>query len=411
MNKRTILYVICTLLFLTGCWDVEQADDITYVSAIGLDEAKDGKVKLTYLIVNPDYETQPNASADSQPFNYVSFLADDFFIAKNIINTLVSEDISYVILNNIFVSEALAKKDKFVHWIYDTTKDPEIRRDLYLAVTKEKAENYLKKFNPQLEEKPFKYFREKTKINNKTGLIPFNPEIFFYFRITEADNDLFMTTYTAHGSNTHQSRSSDTYTLEDIQLEGDIDDTQYLGAAVFKQGRMIGSMTGMETMLASMLHINSPGKKYYLRTFSNPFDEDYSVSTRMNVVKRSKVKMDLKKSTPTIHVTLPITIDVLTNHAMVDYEKSKNRKKLKKHIRDELTRDYEILIKKTQEEFGSDPFGWSILGRKHFYTTENWEKFNWMKKYSKMDINIDVHIKLAEFGRQSEVFDKEKLKE
>lgn len=414
MNKRyyIYLYIPLSLFLLSGCWDIKQADEITYVSAIGLDEAKDGKIKITYLIVNPEFGTQPSSPSDTQPFNYVSFLADDFFIAKNIMNTMVSKRMSYVILNQLFVSEKLAKKDKFIRFIYDATKDPEIRRDMNLVVTKEKAEDFIKKFKPKLEQKPFKYFSEKTDIINTTGLVPFHTEIFYYFRVTEADNDLFMTTYATHGSDSHTSKEDETYTMNDIHLTGNIDETQYLGSAIFKRGKMVGTMSGRETMLASMLQVSYPRRDYYLRTFRDPFDEDYTITTRLNIAKRSKVKMNLKKSTPSIHVTLPITVDVLTNHSMVDYSNNSNdRQKLKNHIKEKLKEEYEVLIKKTQEEFGSDPFGWSIFARRHFLTTDEFEAFNWMEKYPMMDITIDLHITLRDFGRQSEVIDKHKLKE
>jgi len=48
-------------------------------------------------------------------------------------------------------------------------------------------------------------------------------------------------------------------------------------------------MTSMETMLASLLHLNLR-EKIYLRMFPNPFDEDCSISTRMNVVKHKMAR-------------------------------------------------------------------------------------------------------------------------
>src|SRR5690625_7170307 len=100
------------------------------------------------------------------------------------INTIMSNSISYVLLNQIFVSEKLAKKEKFIHWIYDATKATEIRRDVDLVVTKEEAETYLSEFNPKIEKKPIKYFPEKAEINKLSGLVPYNTYILYYFRIT-----------------------------------------------------------------------------------------------------------------------------------------------------------------------------------------------------------------------------------
>lgn len=397
---------------LSGCWDVKQADEITYISAIGLDEAEGGKVKITYLIINPEYGTQPNSSTDAEPFNYVTFIADDFHIAKNIANTIMSNSISYVILNQIFVSEKLAKKEKFIHWIYDATKATDIRRDIDLVVTKEEAETYLSEFKPKIEKRPIKYFPEKAEINKQAGLVPYNTDIFYYFRVTELDNDLFLSIYSSNDEKLQTSSQKEPYSASNIELKGNIDFTQFLGAAVFKKGKMIGTLNALDTMLVSMLHANYQEKEYFLRSFRDPFDEELTITTRLNTIRKMNVDLDLHKKNPSVHVTLPIKVDVFTNHSMVDYAwNMEHRKKLKDYLEKELEEQYQSLFKKAQEEFGADPFGWSIFARRQFTTTEAFEAYDWMQKYPQMDISIDIDVRFGDFGRQSEVINLKRLQE
>ena len=408
----SLAFLLLLTFLLSGCWDVKQADEIMYVSAIGLDDADDGKIKITYLIINPEYGTQPNSSTDTEPFNYVTFVADDLYIAKSMINTIMSNSISYVLLNQIFVSEKLAKKEKFIHWIYDATKLTEIRRDINLVVTKEEAEAYLAKFNPKIEKRPIKYFPEKAEINELSGLVPYNTEIFYYFRVTELNNDLFLSIYSSNDEKLQTSSHTEPYSSEILKLKGNIDFTQFLGAAVFKKGKMIGTLNGLETMLVSMLHTNYQGKEYFVRSFRDPFDEKLPLTVRLNIIDRTKIKLDIHKKNPSIHVTLPIKVDVFTNHSMVNYAwNMENRKKLKDHLEKELEKQYESLLKKTQEEFGADPFDWSIIARRQFTTIDAFESYDWMKKYSQADISIDINLRFGDFGRQSEVINLKRLQE
>lgn len=403
IRKTGSLLLLISLL--AGCWSQQQLESTTYVAAIGLDKVDNHKVRVTYLIVNPEFGTQPEAPSEANPFSKVSFLADDIFVAKYIANTLTSKRISYTILAQLFVSADFAESDDFIRWIYDTTKETEIRKDIELVVTKESAYSFLNKFSPSIEKKPYKYFQEKTEIGKESGLIPANSDLFHFFRITEADNDLFLSLYSSQEKDLSEGPNSAdfTYEKEKIKSKGDINQAQYLGAAVFKEGKMIGTLSGSETILTTLIQPNYRSGEDIFRRFTDPFDNRYQIATRVNMLKKTKIKIDLSEPNPKIQVHMPVTIDVFTNHSMIQYYKEKDKQeRLRKSIEKELNEDYRKLIQRTQEEFGSDPFGWSLLARKKFSTIEKFDAFNWMEKYPDMDIQFHADVSLRSFGRQSE---------
>lgn len=412
LQKCALLTI--TLLFLSGCWNQVELDKIAYVVAMGIDKEED-KIRLTYLIVNPEYGTQPTGSSDVEPFQLISFVADDFLIAKNIANTIISKEISYYILTKVFISEDFAKSDELIHWLYDMTKITEIRKDLNLLVTKELAYDYLTNFHPKLERKPYKYFEEMTKTNEESSFIPSNSELFYYLRITESDNDLYLAIYSTNeqeGLNESSSDNKFKYNKGEIEVKGTINKTQYLGSAIFKKGKMIGQLTEQETILSTILNENLRGDQNIYKSFPDPFNEKYAVTTKINILKKPNVSMELTQPTPSIHVEIPLTMDVLTNHMMVDYYRNKNnREKLKRHLEDSLQQEFAQFIKKTQEEFKGEPFGWSLKARRHFKTIKQFEKFNWMESYPNMNVSIKVNIKFEIFGRQSETIDIRKVRE
>ncbi|ASN05947.1 Ger(x)C family spore germination protein [Virgibacillus necropolis] len=418
MKKHKLVYKISCLFILTlilsGCWNQSQIEERAYVIAIGLDNAKDeNQIKLTYLIANPEYGSQIQGGGTKEPpHEIISFVTDDLTTSRNAANVVISKEITYDLLTVLTVSQEFAKDKDFIRWMYDTTKDPEIRRDVHLVVTKENASEFFKKNEPKLETRPHKYFDMILDRGVETGMLP-SSELIEYFRITEADADLFLAMYgtTKQNDDENQKRDNDNFTAGEFRYSGQTNTTNFAGSAVFKEGIMIGKLTADETRTTIMLN-DELNATDVLTTYTDPFNENYRVATRVNKTKRNKVEMDLTARTPTIDVTIPIEIEVLSAHSMVDYEKDiSKRKKLKKSIEKEIRTKIENLVRKTQEEFKAEPFGWSLVARKKFLTIPAYEEFDWMKSYPDMKVNIKINVTFGQFGRQSELPNEKEIRD
>lgn len=304
----------------------------------------------------------------------------------------------------LVVSEDFAQDKDFIRWMYDMTKDPEIRRDVNMVVTKENASKFFKRNKPKLETRPHKYFKMALQRGVETGMLP-SSELIEYFRITEADADLFLAMYgtTEQDNDTEQNRNNDHFTAGEFHYSGETNSTNFAGSAVFKEGKMIGKLTAEETRVSIILN-STLNATDVLTTYTDPLNENYRIAARVNKRKRNKVEMNLKSDTPTLDLTVPIEIEVLSAHSMVNYEKDiSKRNKLKKSIEKELTKEIEKLVKKTQKEFKGEPFSWSLIARKKFLTIPAYEEFDWMKSYPKMKVNVNVIVTFGDFGRQSEL--------
>ncbi|MGM8213763.1 Ger(x)C family spore germination protein [Virgibacillus sp. W0430] len=403
IDKLLLLLFVATIL--TGCWDLKSIDEKAFVVAIGLDKAKENRIKVSYLIENPLLSSQQGKGSDVPPRKVVSFIANDFIAAKDTADTITTNEITYDMLRFIFISEQFAEEENLIRWMYDAAKEMEIRRDTKLIVTKEQVSDYFLKNEPVFDQKPHRYYDLIFERVGATGMIPRDSQLLYYYRITEADADLFLTPYT-----TTEIEEKNRYTNEDQflagekQLTGILNNTQAAGSAVFKEGKMIGKITGEETRLATMLN-NTLEVANILTTFPDPFDERYRIATRMKSNKSTKIKMNLKKETPSIDVTVPLEVDVLTNHSMTPYwgKDIEKRETVKRSIEEDLKAKLEEFIKKTQEELKGNPFGWSLQARKQFKTNKEYIDFNWMEKYPTMNISVSVEVKLGSFGRQSVV--------
>lgn len=408
------LCMILPLLLISGCWDQKQVEKRAYVYAIGLDKSeKENRFKITYLIVNPEYGTlATGGSTDAKPFEIISFETPDLITSRNLANVVVAKEVTYDLLKVFLVSEELAKDENFIRWIYDATKDREIRRDNYFIVTKENATDFLKENDPKLETRIQTFFNLILERGIETGVIP-NSELHRFFKITEADADLFLAIYgtTRKEDEEHQPKEEDDIWAGQLNTKGITNKTQFLGSAVFKEGKMIAKLTGEETRISVLLN-DTLDTSDILTTYPDPFDERFQIAAR--IVKRShnKVKMNLKNGPGEIDVTVPLTVEILSDHSMTNIGKStQKREKLKRFLEEKLSKKIAVFIKKTQEEFKGEPFGWSLIARKQFLTIPEYEQFDWMKSYPNMKVNVKVDIHFGKFGKQGEVPKLEKVRD
>jgi len=397
------LLFLATVFLLSGCWDRKELEDRAYVIGLGLDHSKaEDKIKVTMLIGNPEVgSVQGGGGSTEKPREILSFDANDFLSAKSTANVVISRQISYDLLKIIVVSEELAKDPKFVTWIYDALRDREIRLNAHLAVSKEKPSDYFQNSHPKMETRPHKYFDYMIEHGIDNGLIP-DSTLFRFFKTTNRGTDLFLAMYTtAKKGKNPEIKSEDEYTAGQLNATGEIDHTQFIGSAVFKDGVMIDKLNGQETRLVNILDDTTEIREI-LATYKDPFPDNQKVAVRIMKTENNRVEMNLKGPKPKIHITLPVQFEILTNPSRTDYAKSKkNQEILKKSLIDQTETLYEYLFKKTQTELKGAPYPLSIYSRKYFGTIEEFKKFNWVKSYPEADITVKADIQIIDYGKVS----------
>jgi spore germination protein KC len=395
-----LLAIVCSL---TGCWDRNELEDKAYVIGLGLDPSKqEGKVKVTMLIANPEVGSmQGGGGSTEKPREIISFDANDFITAKGTANAIISRDISYDLLRVIMVSEEFAKDPIFFPTISDTLKDKEIRMNTYLAVSKEKASEYFLQNRPKMETRPHKYFQFMIGHGIENGFIP-DSTLFRFFKTIERETDLFLAMYTtAKKEKNPPIKGEDDYMAGQVNASGELDDTQFIGSAVFKNGVMTDKLTGEETRTVNILD-DTTNIKDILFNVTDPFsDKPQQIAARLLKTENNKVKMNLKGTKPEITITLPLQVEIMSNPSIVNFAKSKkNRQILEEHIATHVKTTNEKLFKKSQTELKGAPYPLSLYARKYFGTIGEYKKFNWSKSYLEADIIVKADVQIIDFGKQ-----------
>ncbi|WHY67816.1 Ger(x)C family spore germination protein [Neobacillus sp. SuZ13] len=398
---RLLLFFVIVCL-LTGCWDRQEIEDKAYVIGLGLDRSKDeGKILVTMLLANPEVGSmQGGGGSTEKPREIVSFDANDFIAAKATGNSVISRDISYELLKIIVVSEEYAKDKEFIRKFYDILKDKDIRLDCHLAISKEKASEYFINNQPKMETRPHKYFQFMINHGIENGFIP-DSTLFRFFTTLERGTDFFLAMYTTAAMEKNpQIKSEDEYMAGQLDATGELDATQFIGSAVFRNGMMIDKLTGQETRNINILD-DSTNIHDILVDIPDPFSDDQlQFAARVMKTESNKVEMDLKGQRPKIFITIPLKIEIISNPSMVNYTEKKNQQIVKKQIAAHIKTLNEKLLKKTQTKFKGVPYPLSMYARKYFGTIQEYKKFNWGKSYQKADIHVKVDVEIVDYGKR-----------
>ncbi|HAQ08652.1 MAG TPA: hypothetical protein DCR24_14500, partial [Bacillus bacterium] len=301
------------------------------------------------------------------------------------------------------ISEDLASDQNFIRWIYDAAKDREIKRSANLIVSKEKAYQFIQENRPKLETRPHKYFELKIDRGQETGMIP-DTDLNGFFRVTESDADFFLAIYaTTEEVGNQTQKTEDDLMAGELKVRGKTNVTQFIGSAVFKQGVMVGKITGEETRISSLLDTTWDTRDI-LTTFQDPFDERYRISARISQNRKNKYNLIKKSDPPVIEINVPLFIDVLSDPSMSNYLKNKEKVKiLKKSMTENVEKKMNEYIERTQQEFKGETFHLSVPIRKEFSTLREFRDFDWMKSYPDAEIRLKVDIDFGEFGRQTKL--------
>ncbi|WP_428912294.1 Ger(x)C family spore germination protein [Niallia sp. Krafla_26] len=408
MKKIWFSFLTFSLIFvLTGCWDKKEVEERSYVVAIGLDLPegvdieKEQAVDVTFQFSNPKLNIKgASPSPESETEDVITLTAPDFVTARNMANSFVTREISFSHNKVLIISEELAKTDIFFRLLSTAVKDREVRRETNLIVTEGKASEFISKNKPEMMVRPHRYYQFLIDRATETGLVP-ESTLNRFLAITDGDADLFLAMYGSSNENNNRKgfQDEDKYVAGQVPKKGG-NPVQLIGSAVFKEGKMIGTLTGEETRIMRLLD-NTTNNRDMFSSFPDPLDKRYKIGVRIQKTEKTKVNIKMKNGPPNIDVIYPVEIKVISVSSMINYGTDlENQKKLKTALESKMKENAENLIKKTQKEFKTEPFYWSLYARPLFQTVKEYEEWDWNKNYPLADIHVTMDIEFTGFGKQ-----------
>ncbi|WP_044337887.1 Ger(x)C family spore germination protein [Rossellomorea aquimaris] len=409
MKRAKVLSIFIVFVFLSGCANKIEIEEAGFVLVIGLDKPVDGKgIVITFQLADPLSGSPGSQPAGQQEEKTITLQAPDLITAKYLLNVSETRKINFFHTKAMVVGEEFARSKEFLPLISTLARDPQVRRDMFMIVSKERAEDYLRNNKPAFETSPHKYYDFMSRRWDISSMVP--PSTYHQFLTqTEADAGLSLSIY----STGIKKEAKNTLNEDDI-LSGQLDKkggtpTQMIGAAVFKEGKMIDTFTGEEVRLISVL---TTGKKPQQMRFSfpDPLNEEFRVIGNSRNIS-TKVHVDVSKPSPSIQVDVWMSVTILSIPSAVNYvEDIRKQELLDEHLQERYKEISNRFIIKTQE-LGAEPFRWYLEGRKQFLTLDDYQKYDWMKSYPDADVDVNFHIRLDQFGKHLRPRNLEKIRD
>ncbi len=387
-------------LFLSGCGDKMEMDRQAHVVVLGVDLVEEHQLEITFQIANPQVGSSERGKAENEPpSTIVTLRAPDVIVARELANSSIPRKLTFGHLHAIIISEKLARSSAFHHVLSASTGDPELRREVNIYITKEKASEFIHANKSKIETRPHKYYEFLNEIWENNGYTPDSTVNHYFERL---HGDIFLAVYATATREEVFNENEDNYIAGEVPQKGG-NPVQAMGSAVVKNGRMIGTLTGEETRLALLLR-----QKELLHSLtasvSDPMDELHRISFRYLKNESTKVKIDVKQRPPSIDVMIPLKVQILSVPSQIDYVLNmENQKKLREHLQLSMEKSLNEIIKKMQQEFKGDPFQWHLEARSKFWTLQQFEQFDWEKQFTQANVKVNVDIEFESFGKQYKV--------
>lgn len=380
INKNYLKLFLCLglLIFNIGCWDSHDLGELALVQALGLDLADDGQnLSVTTMIANPSQLGGKNTTAKGPGVLVVTMDGPSVYEIFNLINTDIDREVSLLQTQVLVLGEDLVH-DSLNKCIDDLSRFRDIRRTLLVLTCKGKAADILK-FSSLLEPNPAQHLIDLLQISKRNGMFPITRFHDFLKRYEAQDT---FGNYTPVIANYQFKNMEDTPEEERpaaIRLEG---------TAIYRQDKMVGQLDLYESQVLQI--ITNRFQEAFL-TMEDPLHKNQKLILRVTTKDFNRIKYTPGES-PEFTANVNLNAYLITLQSQRNYINPQKKKYLQDIVSDLFTKRIEQVIHKTQQEYQSDIFGFGLTIRNRMLTDEQWQDFNWPKKYPTVRIKTKVNV-------------------
>ncbi len=398
MNKllRNIFVFLVILVFIVAfspSYTSLNIDNLAYVVALGIDVGENEDFNISFQFTTGS-SSSDSGSSEKSPLIINSVEASSIDSAINLMNSYLAKKINLSHCRLLIFSEEVASKG-IADAVYTLANDSQIRHSANIIVSKNTAKDYMENSTPILENLITKYYEIFPNTSKYTGYI---------YNVTFAD---FLNQYlcntcepfailggvnknTTTLDNASQSTNVATMKSTNTPFSGDRG-AENLGIAVFKDDKLVGELTAIETLCLSILRGDTDS---FLINVPDPTDPERQLDIKIFNEGHKKIKVDILNGFPYIRFEAKFTGRVYSMKEHAHY--------LDQNILDAISQEANRYLEniltqylyRTSTEFQSDISGFGKYALSHFLTAQDFEAYDWQNNYvnSTFKVTIDTQI-------------------
>lgn len=455
MKKFLILLIL--LPILSGCYYGKEPNDIAYVVAMGFDKGENGNYNITIQYAKP---TQISGGASEEggkggeTLENMKVESPTVYGAINVGNQIISKQFSLAHAKLFIFSEEVAA-DGVGDILQVMSRSEEIRPDVYVAVARGKASEYLNQVKPTIEINPAKYYQ--LMFNGGTGTVPKITSEQFYVYNTSRERDCAIPLAgvakekeessgggsgssggsggesgsgggsgsesgsgggsggESQGGGGSKESESNKEPENELQKQAPINSdifqyglknykageaaiefsnkSEIMGSAVFRGDKYCGSIGSVETELYNIL-IGNYIDGYAV--FKSESAGGRDVSIRMAMDHKPKISVDTSGDVPKIKINIDIDADFksLPN----GYIGEEDIPAFEKTASEALYNSESRFLERLRDEFQADIVGFGSYAKRNFASWKEYNEYNWQEKYKHAEFDLKVKVKIRHTG-------------
>ncbi|HHZ16857.1 MAG TPA: Ger(x)C family spore germination protein [Clostridia bacterium] len=409
--KQKIVFLMllaAALVFLTACWSSHETDELGYIILLGIDKGERNIVNVTFQLAIP----QPIEGGDAEKASEViSVEAPSLFAALELADSFISKHLTFIHNKAIIVSEEIAREglDRYINPL---VRSREVRRTNFLMVTQGKASELIQANKTLVFERyPSRQIDIFMAASRTTGLLPHADIHRFYEGLNSPGSQpiaalIGMEKKSPEKEKEDELKQQEQNSKEKVEqglayLPGEIprkggNEIEIIGLAAFREDKLIGYLNGKETRFYQLLTGN------FVRgsvTFPDPDPKEAGSNIIVAEIiqgRKPEVTIDLRQQK--MKIRLFLEGEILSIQSGENYEQGRLRRQLEDYVSRTISREATRLIRKTQEEFRADIFGFGENTRTDFLTWQDWIEYDWLSKYPQFEVSVETEFHVRRTG-------------
>lgn len=394
MNKlvRNLFILILIIVFMiafSSSYLSLSIDNLAYVLAIGVDKGTDNHLQVSFQFSTTTKATE-SGTMEKTPTVIDSVAAPSLSTAVNLMDSYMGKELNMSHCKVIIFSEELASEG-ISDEIYTLINDTQIRPSANIVISKCPAKSYLEKTSPELENLISKYYEIFTNSSEYTG---FKPDA----TIGDFFNSLICKTCepyailggltTEKPANQVSNHIQENYNVKANQtpIEGE-NGSENIGIAAFKGDKLVGELCALETIC--FLTVRNQVDRFLI-SVPNPDDTKNYLDIYLTAKDSTTIDVDTTTSSPYIKLKTGFTGKIYSMSSNAKYLEPDTLNNISESCNKYLESVFTDYLYKTSKEFKSDINGMGKYALNNFFTTQDFDNYNWSNNYQNAFFKVEV---------------------
>ena len=409
-----VLSILVVLFALSGVYSTRTIDNLAYVIAIGLDVGDNNTLKLSIQLSKPAESSGGSSTGDSKSI-VNSIECSSIASGLNLFNSYLSRRVNLSHCKAVVISEELAANG-LSDYIYKLLNDVEMNHHANIIISKSTAKEFLDSSTPELESLASKYYElaynssEYTGYTQNVTLIEFFSDYVDTFKQPVAilgsvnsgslNSNKETEEITSSGDN-GSSNSFDEANRDNSYKAGETpisskSNIENMGLAVFKGGKLVGELTGLETIYH--LIVSNELQSCDI-SISNPLGDSETIDLNLKLGKNTKNELAFVNGSPYISTSINLDIKILSTtegstKESSNYYNKENTELIEKACNEYLQKSITEYLYKTAKNYQADIDGFGKYAVKYFSTIQDWQEYDWLNNYENSIFHVTVESNL-----------------